>query len=305
MRSTKKLTLIKAAVLAAGIALPGAANAADLLVDPPVVEAPEVVTKASGGWYLRGDIGYSFRNNDSPMFVQGNGATVGTCGVICDVSGDPRIGYRSFTGGELENGINLRGGIGYQVTDYFRVDATADYSFNSEFSGSTVSDGNCFTGDTAPFGGATAGTSCRSTDTDNYKAVRLLANAYIDLANVNGFTPYIGAGIGGAHVSYDGLTNTTECVGSAANCAFTPGTTVNHPGEDSWRFAWAIHAGFAYELTHKLKVDVGYSYNRITEGPMFGLAQQDIFPGQMGGTQGFDKGIDEHTVRVGLRYHLW
>ena len=58
MGSTKKLTSM-VAVLAASIALPGVANAADLL-EPPVVEVPEVVTQAKGGWYIRGDISLRF-----------------------------------------------------------------------------------------------------------------------------------------------------------------------------------------------------------------------------------------------------
>ena len=49
MGSTKKiLATLPAAFLAASVAYTGSATAADLLVDPPVYEAPEIVTKSSG-----------------------------------------------------------------------------------------------------------------------------------------------------------------------------------------------------------------------------------------------------------------
>ena len=69
MGSTKKMmAILPAAVLAAAIAQTGSASAADLLVDPPVYEAPEIVTKAAGGWYLRGDITYDFHEVDNPTY---------------------------------------------------------------------------------------------------------------------------------------------------------------------------------------------------------------------------------------------
>ncbi|MEL6948147.1 MAG: hypothetical protein AAFO73_11000, partial [Pseudomonadota bacterium] len=53
--SVKMMKAMPAALIAAGL-MTGAASAADLLVDPPVIEAPEV--KTTSGWYLRGDISY-------------------------------------------------------------------------------------------------------------------------------------------------------------------------------------------------------------------------------------------------------
>ncbi len=32
--------------------------------------------------------------------------------------------------------------------------------------------------------------------------LKLMANAYVDLGHFNGLTPYVGAGIGGAYVTY-------------------------------------------------------------------------------------------------------
>ena len=88
----------------------------------------------------------------------------------------------------------------------------------------------------------------------------LLANAYADLGTYYGFTPYVGAGIGGAHVKWDDLHNTIG-----------PVTTV-HEGAENWRFAWALMAGTAYCLTDNLKLDVGYRFSHINGGRMFELA---------------------------------
>ena len=270
---TKLATVACLATLATTTALP--ALAADLLVDPPVIEAPEVPVK-SGGWYLRGDIGYGFRSmRDNPMYSVGGTGTELT-----------------FTSGEVEDSMELSLGIGYQVNDYLRVDATAGYVFENEFNGSTASGDPCAAG-------YTAGTTCVSTDSSSYTAFKLMANAYVDLGNFSGFTPYVGAGIGGWHVKYDDLTNAARCVNGAAACQPTDvGFTDVHDGASSWRFAWALHAGFSYSLTHALALDVGYSYNRVEGGAMF-----DWLDGS--GTQGYDKGFSDHTIRAGLRYQLW
>ena len=58
--------------------------------------------------------------------------------------------------------------------------------FDSDFDGSTS--------------GICGGVVCASTDHSSYSAWLLLANAYADIGTWYGFTPYVGAGIGGAHV---------------------------------------------------------------------------------------------------------
>ncbi len=289
MRSKLKIsTLIPTALLAAGVMATNTATAADLLPEPPVIEAPEVVTPVMGRWYLRGDIGYSYRDADNPMFI------------LPDVTGagGPGIGYNTFSSADFDDSFNLRGGIGYMVNDHFRVEGTVGYSFDSDFSGTTAVAAPC-----TPV--TTLGTTCRSVDEDDYSAFEVMANAYFDLGVYGGFTPYVGAGIGGSYVDYDGLTNQIICVDGAAACAPTdvyPPT--QHGGESSWRFAWALHAGFAYSLTTNLKLDVGYTYKEIEEGAMFGIADLQGANTQSG-TQGFDKGFEEHRIRAGLRYHFW
>jgi len=282
MSSTKKLTSVWAAVLAAGIAMPMTANAADLLVDPPIVEAPEV--KSSGGWYLRGDITYDVYDIDRPNFSVPGGTQV------------------DFVSADADDAFDIGVGIGYQFNDYLRADLTGEYVFSSDFTGSTA--GTCGLADV---GGLVQ--PCTSRDTSEFTVFKFLANAYVDLGKFNGITPYVGAGIGGAYVSYDSLTNSVRCGDTSVDCRtgldFIPTGGTNsstfsdvHSGESDLRFAWALHAGASYDISHKAKLDFGYTYSRIEDGDMFQWLDGS-------GTQGHDDGLDSHVFRLGLRYQIW
>lgn len=275
MGSTKKLlAIMPAAVMAATVA--NSAFAADLLVEPPI-EAPEIVTHSSGGWYLRGDITYDIHELEGAHYTTGWGNT-------------------SFATTEVDNAFDIGVGIGYQINENFRVDLTGEYVFGAEFRGTTR--GYC---DYAAY--ANGDLNCSSVDVAEFDALKLLANAYVELGNYSGFTPYLGAGIGGAYVTWDDLRSTNTCTWSGAtNCpggvAGSTTTYATQGGTESWRFAWAFHAGFAYDLTHNVKLDLGYSYSRIEGGDMFQWAN-------IGGTQGYDEGIDSHVIKAGIRYQIW
>ena len=224
-----------AAVLIAAGGMP--AFAADY-VEPPVVEAPPVHQPVEyGGWYIRGDLDYHWASTSAAPTTS---PTASTC------CGEAVPGSGSFDSDSLKGGFSLGAGVGYQINNYFRTDLTADYLFNSDFDGSTT--------------GFCAGVVCSSTDHSSYSAWLLLANAYADIGTWYGFTPYVGAGIGGAHVKWDDLNNTID------------GVTTVHDGAENWRFAWALMAGTSYCLTNKLKLDVGYRYSHINGGRMFELA---------------------------------
>src|SRR5690606_27830882 len=142
--------------------------------------------------------------------------------------------------------------------------------------GSTSDDGN--------FGCGSPTVPCQSTDHARMSALLLLANAYVDLGTWNRVTPYIGAGIGGAHVRWGDLTNAI------------PGTPDQvHKGSKSWRFAYALMAGASYCLTDRVALDAGYRFSHIEGGRMFE---------RNGAGPGFDKGFNTHEVRAGLRYSL-
>lgn len=276
MRSFNKLSLVAAALMASS----AMAQAADLL-PPPVEEfPPEVVVShgAASGWYIRGDIGYASMKVDEVNYFQGAAFT------------------GSFEEHDLDSTWSIQGGIGYQVTDYMRIDATLKYFGSSDFNGSSEP------GPTATCTGGFGAFCSYNDDAELESMTLLMANAYVDLGTFKGFTPYVGAGIGGAHVSWGDLLNDQTCVGSANDPACSA-LDFNHAGESEWRFAWAVHAGASYDVTCRTKIDAGYTYTRVEGGAMFG----DGIPvggGAGVGGYGFDGGIDVHEGRVGLRYAL-
>lgn len=239
---------------AAAMVLATSAGAADLYV-PPVETPPQIIEKPvpMGGWYLRGDIDYHWSKLRGNEYI-----TYGCCGA-------PDPGTDDFDTTDLDGAWSLGAGVGYQMSPYFRTDVTADYWFKSDFRGTST--GEC------------GGVPCSSTDESSYKALLLLANAYVDLGTYQGITPYVGAGIGGAYVMWDDFVSDAGV----------------HDGSKDWRFAWAVMAGASYCLTPNLQLDAGYRFTRIEGGRMFEESGLGVGPG-------FDKGINVHEARAGLRY---
>jgi opacity protein-like surface antigen len=251
------------ALIATGLAAP--ALAADLY-EPRAEEAPPVIQEVQyGGWYIRGDLDYHKSDFRGADYITYGAANCGPCGAPVPVPGS-----KSFDFGKLKGAFSVGGGVGYKVSKYFRTDLTADYWAKSKFTGQT------------------SDATTVSVDTSNFSALLLLANAYVDLGTWNRITPYVGAGIGGAYVKWDDLNNSF------------PGVNDRHRGAKEWRFAYALMAGASYCLTNNLDLDVGYRFSRINGGKMFSYA--DSSAGGPGAGPGFDRGLNTHEVRGGLRY---
>ena len=241
------------------LAVAGPAAAADIVYEPPVVEAPPVyetpvVEANTGGWYIRGDIDYhwtGWRGGDYITY----GAGVG----------EPGTNY--FRTGALRPSFSVGAGAGYQVNKWFRADVTGDYFFRTTFNGTT---------------GDACGNIC--TEVGSMSALVLMANAYVHLGKYGRFSPYVGAGIGGARISWGALQNTNA------------GVVTEHAGATNWRFAYAGMLGTTVCLTDSLDLDVGYRYTRIAGGRMFEYAPQ--------AGPGFDRGFNVHEARAGLRYKI-
>ncbi len=256
--------------------------AADLPPEEPpvIIEQPPVVVEAAGGWYIRGDVDYSLFKIRGAQYHAGGG-------------------LNTFTTAESDNSFSFGGGLGYQITKHLRADLTAEYNFKADFRGSTT--GDCTVAGNQPG-------SCTSVDTSSHSMLLVMANAYADLGNYHGFTPYVGAGIGLANVKWSSLSNVATCTSAPADCdialpGYVGSTTTGsysetHVGNSSWRGAWSVMAGASYDLTTKLKLDAGYKYTRVHGGPMFDYAVAG------NGTQGYDNGFNIHSVRAGLRYQF-
>ncbi|MGV1751994.1 outer membrane protein [Agrobacterium sp. CG674] len=155
------------------------AFAADVYQQEPapafIDNAPEVQVQQASGWYLRGDVGYSFNKSRGAEFDRLVGGAIAS---------------QSFSKTSMDDEFLFGGGVGYQINNYLRTDLTLDYMAKSKFKGE------------APF--------LNSTES-SMRAYGLMANAYVDLGTYGRITPYLGAGIGGAYVKWDKLTTCGGC----------------------------------------------------------------------------------------------
>lgn len=260
--------MMKSLIGAVAFALAATSAFSADLYQPEQAPPPEVAVAQSSGWYLRGDVGYAFTKLRGANYFQGSNSNM-----------------QDFDSAELDDSFTLGGGVGYQINDYLRTDATVDYLFKSDFKGSTR-------GDCGACGPDFTAVSATSRDSSSLTAVSLLANAYVDIGHYGAFTPYVGGGLGGTYIKWDKLHNTSCSDADSSSCD----ETVTHNGRGSWRFTYALMAGTAIDLTCNLKADVGYRYRHIEGGDMFGYAEN--------GGPGYDKGLNLHEARVGARYNF-
>ena len=173
-----------------------------------------------------------------------------------------------------------------------------------------------------PIGVFADGNACNPRESASVQKNLFLANGYVDLGNYWGVTPYIGGGIGTAYI------NSTQNVnfynvndGSPYRATLTlpagypavfyspigPQQTAplqNQPHYNygpqnwdysqstwKWNFAFALMAGFSYDISQNLKLDLGYRY--VNFGSM-------TFKSLLGSA--FDKNLTSQEVRLGLRY---
>ncbi|MBP1875164.1 opacity protein-like surface antigen [Ensifer adhaerens] len=264
-----------------GLLASGAALAADeALIDAPEITIAQEAT-GSNGLYIRGDIGYAGWRDAGDPFYRTFDAGTGSYSTT------------PFDDARFDKPLSGAIGFGYQITDTVRADLTADY-FEGRFDGSAVG--------ASPCAGQGAGTSCALSTTADFSALGLMANAYVDFGTLAGFTPYLGAGIGATNLRWNTAFASESCVAGGGACAGGP-TTPSFDGHDSWRFTYALMAGVSYDLSDRLKLDVGYRYSHIGDGEMFGFGAEALAGAS--GAKGFDDGLSRHEIRAGLRFAFW
>jgi opacity protein-like surface antigen len=276
MRSVKFLIAAGAATL-----LSTAAFAADMPIAPPPMYAPPPAAEF-GGWYLRGDIGFS---NQLVKDVKLNNPA-------------QYAGLSSFNQTtNFDTGGTYQLGVGYQFNNWFRADITGQYRGKSSFKGTDLV--------TFPWGGATA------SGVDNYTASKsewlFLVNGYADLGTWWCVTPFIGAGIGTARVTVagftdSGLTNANFTGLGAPVVSGPPVASFATAATDSkWNFAWALHAGLGYRVTPNVTLELAYSYVNLGDG-VTGVAS--TFDGSAGGHVFQFHDITSHDVKMGVRWNF-
>ncbi|MBL8580029.1 MAG: porin family protein [Mesorhizobium sp.] len=275
-------------LLSIAVLSPVAASAADY--DPPLVveEAAEYVpVEVGSGWYLRGDVGYSFSHPFQEEVWSVGGEQVS--------SSD-----NAFTGSI---------GMGYNFTDYFRGDLNFSILPSNDMSNSEMVADAC-AGSTLVFDGtnlnpAPALADCRVSNYGENKGYALMANAYVDLGTYVGITPYVGGGLGVAYNKYYKSTGGRDCVAVAPDgpngeggffCTDPDGYGGAIQSESQYNLAYSLAAGLSYQMTKNVSVDLGYEYTSVPDA---------LYVAYDDGAFGIQRGIDYQTVKLGFRYDLW
>ena len=164
-------------------------------------------------------------------------------------------------------------GIGWQRNHWLRFDLTGEYRGDAVFLAHDQ-----FPGD----------------NTNEYTAdIRSwmgLANAYIDMGNWCGFTPFIGAGIGFCHADrrrHEGRQRSR----TAASPLVRTHTKTN--------FAYAFYAGGSFDITPQVALELTYRYADL------GTAQSGrvtTFDGAASNSGVFVQDITSNDVMLGMRY---
>lgn len=259
------ISLVAATLLAAS-----AAQAADLPLPPPVIES-------IGGWYLRGDIGFSNQQLGS-LFSTQYSAFSSVQNVDRGFDAAPLFGL----------------GIGYNFNDWLRFDVTGEYRGSANFHGLDIG--------TYPPAACTSGPApCYATD--RYTARKyewtFLLNGYVDLGTWYNVTPFVGAGIGVTRNTITNFGDFSTCV-NTTSCSASGGSDAYAGTASKTNFAWALHAGLAYRVTRNFTVELAYRYidlgNAITGNAITSVGT--VFPP-------FEfHHLTSHDVRLGLRFDL-
>jgi opacity protein-like surface antigen len=269
MGSLKTLALAGATVM---VTLP-AARAADL---PPIIQRmpPAAVEEVGGGWYLRGDIGFTNQQVGNLFNAQVNNNIPGITVAHVDKGFDasPLFGI----------------GVGYQFNHWLRGDLTGEYRSAANFHGMDIT--------TFPTGFGTG------TAPDSYSASKsewlFLANVYADLGTWWCVTPFVGAGVG---VAYNTISHFRDLGVGSNNTPFPITSTGFANSATTTNLAWAIHAGLSYKATPGMTVELAYRYLNLGSAQTGDLVSFD-------GTQNLGpmhfNDLTSHDVKLGVRWML-
>lgn len=261
---------------------------ADTPQEVPVAVLPQTKVEFGTGWYVRGDI--------AATSIPKVGATTPTNGVSNGIFYDNAPALLFSNGNRVGYTASL--GAGYSFLNGFRADFVADFHqpISSSYDGAPYLCQNGFGLNPATTSTLQTSYPTYGTCTGHYKATLhsydVLANGYYDIGHWYGVTPYIGAGVGLAFGHYSTASTYTQADGSSYNIVITDPVSSSsyHIYQDRfasgnyYNFAFALTAGFSYDIFPHTKLDINYRY--LNEGRVYGAA------------------LYEHEARVGLRYMI-
>jgi opacity protein-like surface antigen len=249
-------------VAAVAVLMPQATHAADMPALPP----PPMI-EDYGGWYLRGDIGLAkqrLERLDHPLFAT-------------------TPGFAWVDKGGFDAAPTFGLGIGYKYSNWLRFDGTIEYRGKAGFHALDRYDDavNC-----AP------GNVC----TNDYSGAKSewvgLFNTYLDLGTWRSLTPFVGFGIGTTYTQIHHFRDTNVITGGGGY-ARAAGT---------WDLAWAVYAGFSFDVTPNLAIEFAYRYLDLGDaqtGTLLNLTGTCVTCSPMK-----FKGLSSHDLKLGLRWML-
>ena len=179
-------------------------------------------------------------------------------------------------------------GVGYRFNNWLRADVTGQYRGAASFHGSQFS----------PVGVLGAGISA----VDNYTASKsewvAMVNGYVDLGTWWCMTPFVGAGVGMSRNTISGFRDDGILNNGGQAISSTFGGNAS-----KWNFAWALHAGVAYNVTRNVALELAYSYMNLGDGV---TGPTNSFDGvTVVNASGFTfKNITSNDIKLGVRWQF-
>lgn len=253
-----------------------------------IKDAPYQMAAPSAAWYFRLDGGYAAYDVDDVSITDQN--TIGA----------PAATVFSDLGGDVDDGWSVGGGIGKRFGNW-RIDATLEYRGETDL------------------GGSASASCCDLLETETkFDGIVGLANLYYDFNRGGRIVPYIGAGIGFAHLKTEGGALSCSIAAGGGPCGGGFGDA-DYGSSSTTNFAVAGMAGLSIKLRggepqyvtsikdapvevssgRALYLDAGYRFLYLGDFDTHNAFQSN--------TNQIDlewNDLTAHEVRVGLRYEL-
>lgn len=273
MTRLSRFAFVVAGFATAGLCLPAAAADMRLFPDTQrVVYGKQKKHEFGSSWYIRGSAAWS-RDKLPALFSNG---------MLAPTVSAP------------DNSWNVSIGFGYKINNWFRTDVTMGYREEKSVQTSSVGTFACPIevrgvdllnpdGSTTPIGITALENQCRERQEATMRRGTLLFNAYVDLGTWGGITPFVGAGIGAAYGRIRATYNwfdTANNLGYTATLTAPGGYPINWlPFDKGYQFgvqnkvqimnknqlnlAWALMAGFAFDVSPHAKLELSYRYMNL------------------------------------------
>lgn len=183
----------------------------------------------------------------------------------------------------FDDGYYIGGALGRQLADHVRFEGEFSYRQNDLDKFSLYNDGG--------LGAGLGGGSLNGAHFDgkgSMDALAMMANGYYDF-DVWGFKPYIGAGLGYAHLTM----NDTRALGLHSLSPLAPSDSIGIADSSDDVFAYQFGAGIGYQIRPGVVASVDYRYFG-TQDPHFKLTSGESLRSE----------YNSHDVGLSVRFNF-